>query len=50
MLAIGTRLGLGADRLERLRLAGLLHDVGKIGIADSILQKPGPLTDGQTGR
>jgi diguanylate cyclase (GGDEF)-like protein len=41
---IGERLGLAPDRLRRLRIAGLLHDVGKIGIADSILQKPGPLT------
>ncbi len=32
-----------ATELERLRLAGLLHDVGKIGIADAILQKPRPL-------
>jgi HD-GYP domain-containing protein (c-di-GMP phosphodiesterase class II) len=28
-----------------MRLAGLLHDVGKIGIGDAILKKPGPLTD-----
>jgi len=41
---IGERLGLAPERLRRLRIAGLLHDVGKIGIADSILQKPGPLT------
>jgi diguanylate cyclase (GGDEF)-like protein len=40
---IGQRLGLQAPDLERLRLAGLLHDVGKIGVADSILQKPEPL-------
>ena len=32
----------GGQRLEQLRVAGLLHDVGKIGIADSILQKPRP--------
>jgi HD-GYP domain-containing protein (c-di-GMP phosphodiesterase class II) len=31
--------------VRKLRLAGLLHDVGKIGVADAILQKPGPLTD-----
>lgn len=37
-------LGLGADRAERLRLAGVLHDIGKIGVPDSILRKPGPLT------
>ena len=41
--AIGERIGLADHRLERLRLAGLLHDVGKIGIADAILQKPRPL-------
>jgi diguanylate cyclase (GGDEF)-like protein len=42
-VAIGERVGLAGDDLERLRLAGLLHDVGKIGIADAILQKPRPL-------
>ena len=42
-VAIGERIGLAGNRLERLRLAGLLHDVGKIGIADAILQKPRPL-------
>ncbi len=39
-VAIGSQLGFGGDRLERLRLAGLLHDVGKIGVDDAILQKP----------
>jgi diguanylate cyclase (GGDEF)-like protein/putative nucleotidyltransferase with HDIG domain len=37
-------LGLDGDRVARIRLAGLLHDVGKIGISDAILQKPAPLT------
>ena len=41
---IGEELGLDADRLERIRLAGLLHDVGKIGVADRILRKPGRRT------
>jgi diguanylate cyclase (GGDEF)-like protein len=45
---IGEELGLDADRLERLRLAGLLHDVGKIGVADMILRKAGPLTAEET--
>lgn len=36
-------LGLPEDRVERVRLAGLLHDVGRIGIPDRILHKPGPL-------
>ena len=39
-VAIGERLGVAAVNLERLRMAGLLHDVGKIGVADAILQKP----------
>src|SRR6185369_3115796 len=37
---IGEALGLGGERLEQLRLAGLLHDVGKIGIPDVVLHKP----------
>jgi diguanylate cyclase (GGDEF)-like protein len=44
---IGQRLGLETERLRQLRVAGLLHDVGKIGIADSILQKPGPLSEAE---
>jgi diguanylate cyclase (GGDEF)-like protein len=40
---IGQSLGLDSDRIERLRLAGLLHDVGKIGVSDQILRKPGRL-------
>jgi diguanylate cyclase (GGDEF)-like protein/putative nucleotidyltransferase with HDIG domain len=38
-------LGLEQDRIERVHLAGILHDIGKIGVPDSILQKPGPLTE-----
>ncbi len=38
-------LGFDRVRAERVRVAGVLHDIGKIGVADSILQKPGPLTD-----
>ena len=41
---IAGELGLDGDRVSRIRLAGLLHDVGKIGISDAILQKPAPLT------
>jgi len=42
---IGVELGLEPQRVESIRLAGLLHDVGKIGIADAILQKPSRLSE-----
>ena len=41
---LARRLGLDADVIETVRLAGLLHDVGKIGIPDAILRKPGRLS------
>jgi diguanylate cyclase (GGDEF)-like protein len=40
---VAAELGLEAERVASLRLAGLLHDVGKIGIPDAILQKATPL-------
>jgi diguanylate cyclase (GGDEF)-like protein len=46
-VTIGERLGIDPQRVEQLRLAGLLHDVGKIGVPDAILQKPGALTDAE---
>ncbi len=42
---IAAELGFEGDRLARMRLAGLLHDVGKIGVPDAILNKPAKLTD-----
>jgi putative nucleotidyltransferase with HDIG domain len=42
-VAIGRRLGLERRRLGTIRAAALLHDVGKIGVPDAILTKPGPL-------
>ena len=44
-VALGRRLGLSGEELDRVRLAALLHDVGKIAVPESILSKPGPLTD-----
>ncbi|HYH87044.1 MAG TPA: HD domain-containing phosphohydrolase [Pyrinomonadaceae bacterium] len=44
-LAIGERLELSDDELEKLRISAILHDVGKIGIDDNILKKPATLTD-----
>lgn len=41
---IATQLGLNGDEVESLRIAATLHDLGKIGIPDSILLKPGKLT------
>jgi PAS domain S-box-containing protein len=43
-VAIGTELGLDADRLEGLHIASNLHDVGKINIPSEILTKPGKLS------
>jgi diguanylate cyclase (GGDEF)-like protein len=38
-------LGLPEQRVSRVRLAGMLHDVGKVGVPDVILRKPAKLTD-----
>jgi HD-GYP domain-containing protein (c-di-GMP phosphodiesterase class II) len=43
-VAIGREMGLPDDQIEILRLGALLHDIGKIGIGDAVLRKPGPLT------
>jgi len=44
-VAIAEALGLPQDRIATIRAASLLHDIGKVGIPDSILSKQGPLTD-----
>jgi diguanylate cyclase (GGDEF)-like protein len=40
---IAAQLGLAPERVRRIEVAGILHDIGKIGLPDAILQKPGPL-------
>jgi putative nucleotidyltransferase with HDIG domain len=42
---IARTLDLPEARVERIRAAGVLHDIGKLGVADAVLKKPGPLTD-----
>jgi diguanylate cyclase (GGDEF)-like protein len=42
---VAAELELSPERISRIRLTGLLHDVGKIGVPDAILSKPGRLTD-----
>lgn len=44
---IGRAMGLPDDEVDVLRLGALLHDIGKIGVPDEILLKPGPLTAGE---
>ncbi|NUQ00169.1 MAG: GAF domain-containing protein, partial [Armatimonadetes bacterium] len=44
-LEIGRELGLDAADLDLLRIGALMHDVGKIGVSEQILRKPGPLTE-----
>jgi putative two-component system response regulator len=43
-VAVGAEMGLSADELRTLWVCALLHDVGKIGVPDTILRKPGTLT------
>ncbi len=46
-MAIARALGLDSDQVFRVRIAAILHDVGKLGIRDNILNKPGGLTDAE---
>ncbi|MBS3918913.1 MAG: response regulator [Deltaproteobacteria bacterium] len=44
-LAIAKKMGFSEERLENLEYGALLHDIGKIGIKDEVLQKQGPLSN-----
>jgi putative nucleotidyltransferase with HDIG domain len=46
---IAEELGLDAAEIEKLRVSALLHDVGKIGVDDRVLKKPGSLTEEEFG-
>ena len=43
--AIAEKLGLPDEEIQNIRFVALLHDIGKIGVPDSVLNKPGKLTD-----
>jgi hypothetical protein len=49
-LAIGEKLGLSHVRLEHLRQAALMHDIGKLAVPKHLLNKPGKLTDDEFAR
>src|ERR1700720_2512442 len=44
-MRVGQELGLEEPLLQNLEIAALLHDIGKVGVPDSILRKPGKLDD-----
>jgi putative two-component system response regulator len=44
-VSLGAAMGLDDLDLQALRLGGILHDVGKIGVPEAVLNKPGPLTE-----
>ncbi len=48
-LRLGRAMGMGEEELVHVRRGSLLHDVGKMGIPDNILLKPGPLTEREWG-
>lgn len=48
VVKIGSQMGFDHDGLARLRLAGLVHDIGKTGLSDDILFRNGALTEAQT--
>ena len=44
-LTLGRKMGLGEKDMRALKIGGALHDIGKIGVPNKILNKPGPLND-----
>jgi putative nucleotidyltransferase with HDIG domain len=46
-VALAKQLGMSDSEVEHVKYAGLLHDIGKIGVSEAILNKPSRLTDGE---
>ncbi|MBM2830954.1 MAG: domain virulence regulator [Dehalococcoidia bacterium] len=44
-VAVAKELDIPSDRVEKIRLGALIHDLGKIGVREAVLNKPGKLTD-----
>lgn len=44
-VVLAEAIGYSAEQLKKLHLTGILHDIGKIGVPDAVLQKPGRLTE-----
>lgn len=49
-MGIGEGLGLSTEQMTALEMAAYLHDIGKIGVREEILQKPGRLTESEMGQ
>jgi PAS domain S-box-containing protein/putative nucleotidyltransferase with HDIG domain len=47
--AIATELGISEDRIQGIRLAGVIHDIGKISVPGEILSKPGKISENELG-
>ena len=47
-MELGEQLGLAEDQLKALHRGGYVHDIGKVGVSDEILLKPGPLNEAET--
>jgi two-component system cell cycle response regulator len=47
---IAAQLGMSDEQVERIEVAGRLHDIGKIGVPSAVLRKPGPLGDNEVAQ
>jgi HD-GYP domain-containing protein (c-di-GMP phosphodiesterase class II) len=49
-VAVATQMNLPDEMIHHIRIGGIIHDVGKIGVADDVLKKPGRLDDDEMGQ